>query len=181
MTVEKGNGGQRTVKYLAFSVENSSFAIEVSKMLGIIQTDKITPIPRTEPSLLGLTKLRGEICAVIDLRTRILGRPPRHTQQALAISIEHENQRVCAVIDQALFVMEVEDKDIQPLTPSVSGRERFASSYTLVDGRYIQLLSVEKLFAGKGPLFSSDRPKLDREFTNSINVHRKIRSRSCLD
>lgn len=67
---------QNLIKCLLFAVGNSFFAIEVSNVLGIIQADGITVIPYVEPFILGVTKLRGEICTVIDLRTRLLGKAP---------------------------------------------------------------------------------------------------------
>ena len=147
VTVNKEHGVQKTAKHLIFSVGECFFAIEALYVLGIIQIESIVPIPHMAPSILGITKLRGEIYAVMDLHTRLLGIPFRHKCNPLAISIGYGGQRVCAVIDKALFVTEIDSRDIKPTSSTTAGTDRFAASYVLMDGKYIRLLSVENLLA----------------------------------
>lgn len=147
MIANKERGAQKTAKHLIFSVGECFFAIEALYVLGIIQIESIVPLPHMAPSILGITKLRGEIYTVMDLYMRLLGMPFRHKCTPLAISIGYDGQRVCAVIDKALFVTEIDSRDVKPISPTTAGADRFAASYVLIDGKYIRLLSVENLLA----------------------------------
>mgnify|MGYP002509718904 CR=1 FL=1 len=147
MTANIEHGAQKTTKHLIFSVGESFFAIEALYVLGIIQIENIVPIPHMAPSILGITKLRGEIYTVMDLHTRLLSIPFHYECNPLAISIGYGKQRVCAVIDKVLFVTEIGSRDIKPLSSTTAGANKFATSYALMDGKYVQLLSVKNLLA----------------------------------
>lgn len=147
MAVNKEHGIQKISKHLIFSVGGSFFAIDALYVLGIAQLESIVPIPHMAPSILGVTKLRGEIYTVMDLNMRLLGMPFHHKCKPLAISIKYNGQRVCAVIDKALFVTEIDFLDIKPISSTTAEADRFAPSYVLMDGKHIWLLSVENLLA----------------------------------
>lgn len=50
------------------------------------------------------------------------------------------------MIDRVLSIIEFHPEDMRPVLPSIPGKNKFAANYVMKDGRYIQLLSVERLF-----------------------------------
>lgn len=64
-------------KYISFAQDRGRFAIALTSVREVLFLGKqhITPVPNTQPFLLGLTNLRGEILAVADFG-RFLGLKP---------------------------------------------------------------------------------------------------------
>ena len=134
-----------TLSILTFSVGNDLYGIETSYILGIVQTETVTPLPQTPPWVLGVMKLRGTLCTVIDLHKRLYERPFEHRWPLLLVSLLEGEHRICAVVDRVISVLEIEQNAIQPPEFSNAAKNRFVYAYVEINGGLIQLLSVDKL------------------------------------
>ena len=56
--------------YLSFVLEKETFAVNVKKVLEVLQMKKITKIPKTPEFIKGVINFRGEIISVMDARTK---------------------------------------------------------------------------------------------------------------
>lgn len=63
--LETGTG---EVEILEFTVKNSRYAINVIKIKEILEIDYITKVPNSNPALIGLTTVRGDVIPLIDMK-----------------------------------------------------------------------------------------------------------------
>ena len=61
---------QQTESYLTFKLDSELFAINVSKVLEILEVKPITKIPKAPAFMKGVINLRGNILPVIDTRNK---------------------------------------------------------------------------------------------------------------
>src|ERR1700694_3464128 len=60
---------------LVFNLGQQQFALPVGQVSTVVPRATLTPLPGAPAELLGLLRLRGTLCPVIDIRAR-LGLPP---------------------------------------------------------------------------------------------------------
>lgn len=56
--------------YLSFKLSEEVFAINVSKVLNILEVSKITKIPKAPDYMKGVINLRGSVLPVVDMRIK---------------------------------------------------------------------------------------------------------------
>src|SRR6476620_9314049 len=61
---------QQTESYLTFKLDNELFAINVGKVLEILEVKPITKVPKSPLFMRGVINLRGNILPVIDTRNK---------------------------------------------------------------------------------------------------------------
>src|SRR5258705_9519301 len=61
---------EETASFLTFTLDNEFFAINVSKVLEILEVKPITKVPKAPPFMKGVINLRGNILPVIDTRNK---------------------------------------------------------------------------------------------------------------
>jgi len=67
--------GIRPEKYVSFQLGETTYAIQATIVAEVSQQLPITPLPGTPPFLLGISPLRGEILAILDLRAMLCEKP----------------------------------------------------------------------------------------------------------
>lgn len=98
-------------EWLSFSLADSSYAIDILRVIEIRVWEQVTRIPDSEDYVLGLINLRGSIVPIVDLRKR-MGLPAREFDQTtvvLILSVETpgENKVVGMVVDAISDVLEL--------------------------------------------------------------------------
>lgn len=78
------NGG----KYLTFALGKEEYGLEILKVREIIGYMEITAVPRTPPSVKGVINLRGQVIAVVDLRSKFGMETAAKTDQTCIIVVE---------------------------------------------------------------------------------------------
>jgi purine-binding chemotaxis protein CheW len=92
---------------VSFSISNERYAIEARFVREIVRLVDLTPVPGTHDFLMGLTNLRGEILAVIDLRT-FFGLAARSMTDLCRVVVLGEDRNELGVLaDQAHAIAEV--------------------------------------------------------------------------
>ena len=61
-------GADTILEVVTFTIDDETYAIETSRVRGVVQLGSWTPIPGTARHVVGVINLRGEILAVFDLR-----------------------------------------------------------------------------------------------------------------
>ncbi|WP_017714747.1 chemotaxis protein CheW [Kamptonema formosum] len=155
-------------QYLLFGQGGSFFAVELFGVREVLMLSEqpVSPVPNTQPFLLGLTNLRGEILAVGDFgrligdapadtenpRSRILilevpvgGAAPQERRQEgrlevmrVGLAVTHVEGVVALNRDQIVSAIEVSED----LAPFLKGLYDF-------DGRLLMILDAERI--GQSP------------------------------
>ena len=68
--LETGTG---EVEILEFRVGSGDYAINVIKIKEILEVKGISPIPKSNPAVIGLTMVRGEVIPLIDMKYVLSG------------------------------------------------------------------------------------------------------------
>ncbi|MGA2231010.1 MAG: chemotaxis protein CheW [Tepidisphaeraceae bacterium] len=118
---EKTGTNARGGKYLTFGLGTEEYGLEILKVREIIGLMDITAVPGTPPHVRGVINLRGQVIAVIDLRSRFGLPPVERTEQTCVIVVEinSEGRRISMgiVVDRVSEVLSIPASNIED-TPS---------------------------------------------------------------
>jgi purine-binding chemotaxis protein CheW len=133
-------------------INEEYFAVNVGKVLEVLQKQKITRVPNAIDDIVGVTNFRGDIIPVFETRKRF-NLPPRETDQKYVIIVleveRDENKSIIgAITDKVKDVINIDDKAILPVPRMNNGiKEDLISGIFKLNEDYIMLLDVDKLFS----------------------------------
>lgn len=95
------------VQVVEFTLGGESYAIDVSRVSSIVESQKITRLPRTPDSVKGIMDLRGETTAVVDPRELLEVSDGGGEEQILVLDRPDGKQKVGLLVDDVLDVEDV--------------------------------------------------------------------------
>lgn len=138
--------------FLSFIIDNEYFAVNVGKVLEVLQKQKVTRVPNVTDDIVGVTNFRGEIIPVFETRTRF-GLPNRETNDkyviiVLEITVNSTKSIIGAMADRVKDVINIEENDILAV-PKMSNKikEELISGIYKQKEDFIMLLDVDKMFS----------------------------------
>lgn len=144
--------GTNELEVMEFSIDNRYFGINVAKVVEIMQYNKVTPMPNSNPFVEGVFKPRESIMTVINLAA-YMGLPPTDDENRNILIITNFNN-----VNTAFHVHSVEGihriswEDIEKPDPTIyGGEEGLATGIARFDGRLITILDFEKILADISP------------------------------
>lgn len=149
MNIEKDNGVKT---YLSFKLSEEVFAINVSKVINILEMSHITKIPKAPEYMKGVINLRGSVLPVVDLRIKF-GLPEKETTvdtSIIVISIELNEEPVLIgiLVDAVREVLELKNDDISP-APTIGAKytSGFIEGMWRTGEKFIMILDINKVFS----------------------------------
>lgn len=105
-------------QYLSFTLGEDTFAVDIHRVREVFDLIRITKVPRTPDTMLGVINLRGSVIPVMDMRLKF-GIPPTEKTINTCIVIleaimEGEEVVVGALVDSVQEVFELEANQIEP-------------------------------------------------------------------
>lgn len=133
-------------RYLTFRLGNEWFGLEVQQVREISRLEGITRVPLTPEHVLGVTNLRGNITAVIDVR-QVLGIEEQSlTTQARIIVATAQNLEAGLLAEQVSEVTEVVRSQIEPpLLTLGHERGKYSSGVVQQNGGVLVLLNLDSI------------------------------------
>lgn len=141
---DEGEGGKK--KFLLFRLGDEEYGMDIAKVQGIEEVQKITPVPEMPEYVMGVVNLRGAVIPVIDLRTRFgMEFRPYDDRTCLILTIVG-GRTIGSLVDTVTIVSDVDDADIEP-PPSFSGeqKERFISGLAKIGDDVKILIDTDTL------------------------------------
>lgn len=143
-----------TDSYLTFKLDNELFAINVGKVLEILEMKPITKIPKSPSFMKGVINLRGNILPVIDTRDKFCLPGKDFTIDTciivLNINSGTEPLLVGAVVDSVQKVIDIPAEVIQPsMSMGAFYREDFINGIGKIDDEFIMILNIDKVFSAE--------------------------------
>jgi purine-binding chemotaxis protein CheW len=141
-----------TNSFLSFKLEDEIFAANVSKVLNILEMNKITKVPKMPPYMKGVINLRGTVLPVIDLRLKFGMTETEYNVNTcilvLDVNIEEESVMVGALVDAVLETLEVDLSKMLP-PPSMGGKFKSDLIENIIkkDNEFIMVLDMDKVFS----------------------------------
>jgi len=138
--------------YLSFKLGEEVFAINVSKVLNILEMKPITRVPKSPDYLKGVINLRGTVLPVVDLRVKF-GLPENTVTvdtNIIVLSINKEGEAIMIgiLIDAVREVLEFKTEEIAP-SPAIGTKYKsgFIEGMWRVDENFIMILDIDKVFS----------------------------------
>lgn len=138
--------------YLSFTICGDHYAVNVAKVLEVLQEEHITPVPNAPDFIRGIINFRGEVVPVFETRVRFS--LPERTSDAYNIIVLDVSEgadmfRLGALVDKVKDVISIDDNDIKPVPPmSKDFNADFLQGIYKLESEFILLLNVEKVFSG---------------------------------
>lgn len=138
--------------FLSFTLGEEVFAINVSKVINILELKPITKVPRTPNFLKGVINLRGTVLPVIDLRLKF-GLPEKEATvdtSIIVLNIEKDGEDVLLgiLVDAVKEVLEFKTDEIAP-APSIGTKydSNFIQGMWRIEDSFIMVLDIDKVFS----------------------------------
>jgi purine-binding chemotaxis protein CheW len=145
----KAGGGDQ---YLAFTLNDEIFAIDILQIREIIEFGSLTEVPMMPPTVRGVINLRGAVVPVIDLSARFGRMRTEVGRRTCVVIVEvmqgDASQTLGVLVDAVNEVMEIPASDVEA-APAFGARIRtdFIAGMGRADGRFIIILDVDKVFS----------------------------------
>ena len=140
---------EEEVQICLFSIGEDIYAIPVEKLIEIIASQKIFPVPTTPSHVLGVINLRGNIVPIVDIR-QALSLPQQSVPGQIAI-VKHGSLMFGILVDNVSAVISIPASYIQPvpsetgLQHAATGRTRFLQGIIQRDTDVAALLNIERI------------------------------------
>ncbi len=140
-----------TSTYLSFIVCDELFAVNVSKVLEVLQKQRITHVPNAPEYIKGIINFRGEVVPVFESRNKF-NLPPRPEEASYVVIVFDLSEdtdifRIGAVVDRVKDVITIDDNEIKLVPPmSKEFNTDFLHGIYKQLNDFIMLLNVEKVF-----------------------------------
>jgi len=133
---------------LIFLVGSEEFCLPVAQVREIRIWSTPTPLPQTDPALLGVINLRGMVLPVVDPSVRIGLSHPGAPARPVIIVIDEGGRQAGILADRVMDILAVAADAIQP-PPAVATQLRAGSLAALVldKGRLLRVLDAGHLLA----------------------------------
>ncbi len=142
-----------TNSYLTFKLHNELFAVNVNKVLEVLQEFKIVEVPDAPEYIKGMINFRGDIIPIINFRKKFQF-PDNESKQnkviVLEITIDENIVKFGAIVDKVNDVFEINEQDVKekPEFGSKYNPEYMAGMINKNDN-YFMVLNIEKVFTDK--------------------------------
>jgi purine-binding chemotaxis protein CheW len=145
---EKPTG--EAMQLVSFRLREEEFGVDIGSVREITKVGDITHIPEGPSFIQGVTNLRGQIIAVIDLAKQFgLAYKRELADSARIVMIEVNGQTVGMLVDEVSGVLNLPGENIEP-TPEVIQtkiKKGYIKGVGKIDKRLIVILDLGKILA----------------------------------
>ena len=142
--VSEGSENENIERFLTFVSDNITFGVSTNRVIEIISTYMIRPLPMVPGYIKGIINLRGIVIPVIDLRMRMGKSPAEETASSCIIVLEIEDVTIGVLVDAVIQVLDIDLT--KTTTIPVHDNQELANSMTsLDDGTVVLFLNCEQM------------------------------------
>jgi two-component system chemotaxis response regulator CheV len=144
--------GTNELEVMEFSIDGRFFGINVAKVVEIMQYNKVTAMPNSNPFVEGVFKPREQIMTVVNLAA-YMGMPPMEDESRNIFIITNFNKASTAFhVHTVEGIHRISWADIEKPDPTIyGGEEGLATGIARYDNRLITILDFEKILADISP------------------------------
>jgi purine-binding chemotaxis protein CheW len=139
---------QNVEKQLTFFLGNEEYGVAITKVQEIIRAVPITPMPNTQPFILGLVNLRGRVVPVVDLSRRLGMEKSQVGPLSCIVVVRCKELHVGLLIDRMNEVVPLAPSQVEstPIFGEDVDRE-LVKGIAKLENRVVLLLDVDVLLA----------------------------------
>ncbi len=145
---QRGGSSQR---HIVFSVAGTRYGLAMGSVVEVGPVPPVTPLPQVPAWLLGVSNLRGDILAVLDLRLFFGHTAPSSARRDRMLVLQTGRSQLTAglVVDQVHGAGTIDPAAIRPPTAPVEGPvQQFLRGVAEHGERLLAILDPEKLLSG---------------------------------
>lgn len=135
-------------KMVTFSLGGKDYAVDIMKVKEIAKFEIFTYVPNTQPFVVGVYNLRGDIISVIDMRIMFNLPAPQHADgdPRDGLILRLDNGLIGVVVDKIDRVVGISSETIQPPHPIFADVNiKYISGVVEHDERLYIVLDVERI------------------------------------
>lgn len=167
--------GMNRMELLLFTLHDQQrFGINVFKVREVIRTPEISPVPKSDPRIVGIADIRGTTMPVIDLPLALDLAPMRDVSGTLTIVTEFNSSVQGFLVGSVDKIVHLRWEDILP-PPDTLMNVNYLTGVTKVNHNLVEIIDVERVLqevAGRSAADVSDEvAKFGVELTRGRNFH----------
>ena len=133
-------------KYLIFEVDQA-YALEIDKIIEIVELSAVTPVPETPDYIAGVINLRGQVVPLIDIRCRFkCSSGDLENKRRCVVIVDFEGAHIGLMVDNVLELADIPDENISP--PPQVGNDYvhvFVKAIGVVDSKMMLIIDPERI------------------------------------
>ena len=142
--VSEDSENENIERFLTFVSDTITFGVSTNRVIEIISTYMIRPLPMVPGYIKGIINLRCMVIPVIDLRMRMGKSPAEETASSCIIVLEIEDVTIGVLVDAVIQVLDIDLT--KTTTIPVHDNQELANSMTsLEDGTVVLFLNCEQM------------------------------------
>lgn len=150
--VEAISQKEKIISYLTFCLGAEHFALNVGRVVNILEMQSITKVPKSPNYIPGIINLRGEVLPVIDTNIKLgLGTTQTSSNTCILVietEVDKSQIRFGMLVDSVQEVVEIEDANILP-SPTIGENynTEIISGVVESEERFVMILHINKLLS----------------------------------
>lgn len=151
----------KEIQLVIFRLAGEEFGIDISQVREIVRMQGITPMPKAPDFIEGVTNLRGQIIAVMDLAKRFGLTQEKRTEKSRIVVAEVKDNVVGLIVDEVPEVLRIAETSVES-TPEMLQSQvhaEFIKGVGKIENRLIILLDVDKILSKEEAKQVSDAGK----------------------
>ena len=148
MAEKEENPTKEAIKLVNFRLRDEEFGVDIGSVKEITKVGDITHIPEASSFIQGVTNLRGQVIAVIDLARQFGFAPQSHLPVKARIMVTEVNgQTVGMLVDEVPGVLNVPGENIEPTPEVIQAKigKDYIKGVGKIDKRLIIILDLGKV------------------------------------
>ena len=149
--------GRKTGEFVSLLAGGQSFCVEITQIREIRRWSAATPLPFSEPAVLGVMNLRGSVIPIVDLVQKLGWPPSDPTDRHVIIVVVIGDRSLGLVVETVseIFALPLEDISDAP-DLGAEGQENPVVGLISIDDQMCRVLDLQVLFGGHGATLETD-------------------------
>ena len=132
-----------TEKFIVFQLKGQEYGASIQQIVSIEKLQEIVSLPQVSDFIEGITKLRGEVIPVIDLKARMDMKKSEKTDQSRMLVALVDGVSVGFIVDAASDVLDIDEEIIEPAPTTIRGvHAHFLSGVAKLEDRLLLLVDL---------------------------------------
>jgi purine-binding chemotaxis protein CheW len=133
------------IELLTFRANGQAFAIDIMAVKEIRGWSEPTPIPFSEPHMLGMVNLRGAVLPVTDLSLRLGQARTPDDPRNVVIIVEERGAIHGLLVEAVSDIVRAAPGTLQDVPSSMDSPSQYAEHLFISENEMIQILDAEKI------------------------------------
>lgn len=131
----------KPAQVVLLKIQDRTLGVPVGNVREIRGWEPVTPLPGTQPHVMGVLNLRGDVVTVIDLAKRLGFAGEAKTHGGVVIVVEHDGKLSGLLCESVSDITESKPGQVQPV-PAQHGDEAFLTDLLVLDEAIVGILDL---------------------------------------